>query len=226
MFPVESECGSTDQALEVVQLAEQHRVNVLLMGTNDVVNRVMAALHERLPEPVARWSPGDEFMLPAVGKVGAIVLNDVGALRDSGADPAARMAEHGAGADAGRQHCAHTPPAARQSRRLHRYALLPAEYSLPRRHRGLSHRQLPTPIQHPRRESFEPSRFGSWGWTLGVISTLLKCLLRELGEVPAPERPDVAHVRRFFLGELHVLRLEPVLELTVHADQRSRRSRR
>ncbi len=78
--PGGSECGSTDQALEVVQLAEQHRVNVLLMGTNDVVNRVMAALHERLPEPVARWSPGDEFMLPAVGKVGAIVLNDVGAL--------------------------------------------------------------------------------------------------------------------------------------------------
>ena len=55
--PGGSECGSTDQALEVVQLAEQHRVNVLLMGTNDVVNRVMAALHERLPEPVARWSP-------------------------------------------------------------------------------------------------------------------------------------------------------------------------
>ena len=78
--PGGSESGSTDQALEVVQLAEQHRVNVLLMGTNDVVNRVMAALHERLPEPVARWSPGDEFMLPAVGKVGAIVLNDVGAL--------------------------------------------------------------------------------------------------------------------------------------------------
>jgi Sigma-54 interaction domain len=78
--PGGSERGSTDQALELVQLAEQHRVNVLLLGTNDVVNRVMAALHERLPEPVARWSPGDEFMLPAVGKVGAIVLNDVGAL--------------------------------------------------------------------------------------------------------------------------------------------------
>ena len=78
--PGGSECGSPDQALEVLQLAEQHRVNVLLLGTNDVVHRVMAALHERLPEPVARWSPGDEFMLPAVGQVGTIVLNDVGAL--------------------------------------------------------------------------------------------------------------------------------------------------
>ena len=72
--------GSDDHALELLQLAETHRVNVLLMGTNDVVNRVMAALHERLPEPVARWSPGDEFMLPAADQVGAIVLNDVGAL--------------------------------------------------------------------------------------------------------------------------------------------------
>ena len=77
-IPDGSECGSTDQALEVVQLAEQHRVNVLLMGTNDVVNRVMAALHERLPEPVARWSPGDEFMLPAVGKVAALATETLG----------------------------------------------------------------------------------------------------------------------------------------------------
>lgn len=72
--------GSVDHAREVLQLAETHRVNVLLMGTNDVVNRVMAALHERLPAPVAQWSPGDEFTLPAADQVGAVVLNDVGAL--------------------------------------------------------------------------------------------------------------------------------------------------
>ncbi len=74
------ERGAADQALEVVQLAENHRVNVLLMGTNDVVNRVLAALHESLPEPVAKWSPGEQFMLPAAEQVGTIVLNDVGAL--------------------------------------------------------------------------------------------------------------------------------------------------
>src|SRR5688572_7719432 len=78
--PGGSECGSTDQALEVVQIAEKHRVNVLLMGTNDVVNRVMAALQERLPEPVAQWSPGEQFTLPAAENVGTVVLNDVGAL--------------------------------------------------------------------------------------------------------------------------------------------------
>jgi len=78
--PGGSERSSPDQALEVVQLAEKHRVNVMLLGTNDVVNRVMAALYERLPEPVARWSPGEQFMLPAAEQVGTIVLNDVGAL--------------------------------------------------------------------------------------------------------------------------------------------------
>ena len=78
--PGGSERGSADQAFEVVQLAEKHRVNVLLLGTNDVVNRVMAALQECLPEPVAQWSPGEQFMLPAAEQVGTIVLNDVGAL--------------------------------------------------------------------------------------------------------------------------------------------------
>lgn len=78
--PGGSERNSPDQALEVVQLAEKHRVNVLLLGTNDVVNRVMAALYERLPEPVAQWSPGEQFTLPAAEQVGTIVLNDVGAL--------------------------------------------------------------------------------------------------------------------------------------------------
>jgi len=78
--PDGSERGSTDQALEVVQLVEKHRVNVLLMGTNDIVNRVMAALHERLPEPVAQWSPGEQLTLPSAENVGAVVLNDVGAL--------------------------------------------------------------------------------------------------------------------------------------------------
>ena len=71
---------SLDQGLEVLQLAEKHRVNVLLMGTNDVVHRVMAALHEQLPEPVARWSPGDQFVLPPVEEGGTMLLNDVGSL--------------------------------------------------------------------------------------------------------------------------------------------------
>ena len=78
--PGGSDRDSIEQALEVVQLAEKHRVNVLLMGKNDVVNRAMEALAERLPEPVARWSPGQQFMLPAAESAGSVVLNDVGKL--------------------------------------------------------------------------------------------------------------------------------------------------
>jgi hypothetical protein len=78
--PDGSDHESFDQGLEVLQLAEKHRVNVLLMGTNDLVHRVMAALHERLHEPVARWSPGEQFVLPPVEKGGTVLLNDVGSL--------------------------------------------------------------------------------------------------------------------------------------------------
>ena len=78
--PDGSDRESADRGLEVLQLAEKHRVNVLLMGTNDVVHRVLAALHERLHEPVARWSPGEQFVLPPVEDGGTVLLNDVGAL--------------------------------------------------------------------------------------------------------------------------------------------------
>jgi hypothetical protein len=78
--PDGSDHESTDQGLEVLQLAEKHRVNVLLMGSNDVVHRVLAALHERLHEPVARWSPGEQFVLPPAEKGGTMLLNDVGSL--------------------------------------------------------------------------------------------------------------------------------------------------
>ena len=42
---------------------------------------------------------------------------------------------------------------------------------------------------------------------------------KHVGHVLAPERPDVSHVGHFLFGELHVLRSQPVLELTVHADE-------
>jgi hypothetical protein len=76
-----SDHDSFDQGLEVLQLAEKHRVNVLLMGSNDLVHRVMAALHERFAEPVARWSPGEQFVLPPVEEGGTVLLNDVGSLQ-------------------------------------------------------------------------------------------------------------------------------------------------
>ena len=69
-----------DQALEVLQLVEKHRVNLLLLGNGDVVHQVMAGLKERVHQPVARWSPGEDFVLPAAEETGTMVLNDVGSL--------------------------------------------------------------------------------------------------------------------------------------------------
>src|SRR5439155_13957249 len=40
-----------------------------------------------------------------------------------------------------------------------------------------------------------------------------------VGHVLSPQRPDVRHVRHFLFGELHALRLQPLLELTVHANE-------
>ena len=69
-----------DQALEVLQLVEKHRVNLLLLGNGDVVHQVMAGLKERVHHPVARWSPGEELVLPPAEETGTMVLNDVGSL--------------------------------------------------------------------------------------------------------------------------------------------------
>ena len=75
-----SDRGCAEQALEVLQLLEKHRVNLLLMGTSEVVHQVMAGLGERMQQPVAKWSPGQEFVLPPSEATGTIVLNDVGSL--------------------------------------------------------------------------------------------------------------------------------------------------
>jgi len=75
-----SDNSCAEQALEVLQLLEKHRVNLLLMGTSEVVHQVMAGLGERMQQPVARWSPGQEFVLPPSESSGTVILNDVGAL--------------------------------------------------------------------------------------------------------------------------------------------------
>ena len=78
--PSGSERGPVEHALEVLQIAERFRVNLLLMGTNDVIGRVMTAIAGHLRQPIAQWSPGEPFALPAAGGVATLVLNDVGLL--------------------------------------------------------------------------------------------------------------------------------------------------
>ena len=46
----------------------------------------------------------------------------------------------------------------------------------------------------------------------------------QIREVLPPQRPDVSHVGDFLLGELHALRLQPVLDLTILPDQSVRRA--
>ena len=68
------------EEIEALQLFETHRVNLMLMGTGEVAKRAMVSVGERLQPPVAQWSPGEQFQLPAPEEVATVVLNDVGAL--------------------------------------------------------------------------------------------------------------------------------------------------
>jgi hypothetical protein len=68
---------STEEAL---QLVEMHRVNLLLMGGDDVVQPLVESLAARFHQPVGTWSPGERLVLPPAERTGTMVLNDVGAL--------------------------------------------------------------------------------------------------------------------------------------------------
>jgi hypothetical protein len=65
---------------EMLRLVEMHRVNLLLMGRDDVVRPMVDALAARLHQPVGTWSPGEQLVLPPAERTGTMVLNDVGAL--------------------------------------------------------------------------------------------------------------------------------------------------
>jgi transcriptional regulator of acetoin/glycerol metabolism len=57
-----------------------HRVNLLLMGRDDIVQPLVESLAARLHQPVGTWSPGERLVLPPAERTGTMVLNDVGAL--------------------------------------------------------------------------------------------------------------------------------------------------
>ena len=65
---------------ETLQLVERHRVNLLLMGDNDVVQPMVEKLAAHFHQPVGTWSPGERLVLPPADRTGTMVLNDVGAL--------------------------------------------------------------------------------------------------------------------------------------------------
>ena len=56
------------------------RVNVLLTGRDDAVQLVLRTLLGHVRKPIASWSPGEPFVLPAIEHPGTLVLREVSAL--------------------------------------------------------------------------------------------------------------------------------------------------
>ncbi len=78
--PGKSEACRVESTQETLRLVEMHRVNLLLMGGDDVVQPLVESLAARFHQPVGTWSPGERLVLPPADRTGTMVLNDVGAL--------------------------------------------------------------------------------------------------------------------------------------------------
>ena len=67
-------------AAEELLVMGMPQLNLLLMGRNDAVQLVLRTLLGHVRKPVATWSPGEPFVLPAIEHPGTLVLRDVSAL--------------------------------------------------------------------------------------------------------------------------------------------------
>ena len=76
----QSETRRVESTEETLRLVEMHRVNLLLMGGDEVVQPLVESLAARFHQPVGTWSPGERLVLPPAERTGTMVLNDVGAL--------------------------------------------------------------------------------------------------------------------------------------------------
>ena len=56
------------------------RVNLLLAGPDAVVGPLLDTLVGSMRKPVARWAPGDQFVLPPAEQTGTLILHELGAL--------------------------------------------------------------------------------------------------------------------------------------------------
>jgi hypothetical protein len=61
-------------------LARDARLNLLLIHHDGVNRNLLELLLQDLHEPIARWRPGEQLVLPPVTRDGTMVLHDVGAL--------------------------------------------------------------------------------------------------------------------------------------------------
>jgi hypothetical protein len=56
------------------------RVNVLLVGSEEMVRLILQTELGVLKKPITSWTPGQPFALPPAGRSGTLILRDVGAL--------------------------------------------------------------------------------------------------------------------------------------------------
>ena len=56
------------------------RVNLLLMGSDGVIQDTLNRLTPKLAEPVRTWNPSDPLELPSPSQTGTLILREVGAL--------------------------------------------------------------------------------------------------------------------------------------------------
>ena len=64
---------------ELVRLG-MPRVNLLLTGPDGVLEYFLDALLPDLREPVGRWCPGEQLLLPPPALIGTMIFQDVGAM--------------------------------------------------------------------------------------------------------------------------------------------------
>jgi len=56
------------------------RANLLLVGVDDRLQRILELLSRDYREPVAVWTPDQQLVLPATDRVKTLILRDVGSL--------------------------------------------------------------------------------------------------------------------------------------------------
>ena len=92
------------------------RVNLLLIGVDGLIWNVLGTLLLDLHEPIATWCPGQPFVLPPAGRIGTLILHDVGALTSRQSASSAEVARTGRRPVADRQHGIRTAPARGEGR--------------------------------------------------------------------------------------------------------------
>src|SRR6266487_1372200 len=63
-----------------LHLMSMRRVNLLLMGTDAVIEDALNRLKPNLRQPIQSWTPPDPLELPSPAQCGTLILRDVGTL--------------------------------------------------------------------------------------------------------------------------------------------------